>query len=142
MISFPSQYGNEKKVSINHYLIKLLNKILTELDTNSSTKAKAVIVELVDWNKAFDRQDPKLGIMSFLENGVRKELIPVLISYFQDRRMLVKWHGQLSSMRNLPGGGPQGATLGILEYTSQSNHNADFVPENLRYKFVDDLSIS
>ena len=50
-------------------------------------------------------------------------------------------HGQISSMRNLPGGGPQGATLGILEYTSQSNHNCDFVEADMRYKFVDDLSI-
>ena len=71
-----SQYGNQKKISINHYIIKLLNKILTELDTNSSKEAKAVLVELIDWNKAFDRQCPKLGILSFLENGVRKELIP------------------------------------------------------------------
>ena len=37
------------------------------------------------------------------------------------------------------GGGPQGATLGILDYLSQSNNNADFVSE--RFKFIDDLTI-
>ena len=31
--------------------------------------------------------------------------------------------------------------MGILEYLSQSNNNADFVPEDQRFKFVDDLSI-
>ena len=34
-----------------------------------------------------------------------------------------------------------GATLGILEYLSQSNSNADCVGQNERFKFVDDLSI-
>ena len=31
----PSQYGNEKKISAQHYLIKMLNRILTAVDTNS-----------------------------------------------------------------------------------------------------------
>ena len=39
------------------------------------------------------------------------------------------------------GGGPQGATLGLLEYLSQSNDNADCVDLKNRFKFVDDLSI-
>ena len=34
---------------------------------------------------------------------------------------------------------PHVATLGILEYLSQSNNNADFVSE--RFKFIDDLTI-
>ena len=42
---------------------------------------------------------------------------------------------------NINGGGPQGATLGILEYLSQSNDNADLVSETDRFKFVDDLSV-
>ena len=28
----PSQYGNEKKLSRHHYLIKMLNRILTAVD--------------------------------------------------------------------------------------------------------------
>jgi hypothetical protein len=39
------------------------------------------------------------------------------------------------------GGGPQGANLGILEYLSQSNISADCVPEDDRFKCIDDLSI-
>ena len=54
--------------------------------------------------------------------------------------MKVKWHNQLSSERELKGGGPQGGTLGIWEYLSQSNDNADSVKESERFKFVDDLS--
>ena len=54
--------------------------------------------------------------------------------------MVVKWHGVLSTQKNINGGGPQGATLGILEYLSQSNNNADMVNESDRFKFVDDLT--
>ena len=55
--------------------------------------------------------------------------------------MVVKWNGELSTKRDLPGEGPQGSTFGLLEYKSNSNDNADHVEENMRYKFVDDLSI-
>ena len=41
--------------------------------------------------------------------------------------MVVNWHGCTSVPRHIKGGGAQGATLGILEYLSQSNNNADCV---------------
>ena len=55
--------------------------------------------------------------------------------------MVVKWHGTTSTTRDLPGGGPQGCTFGLLEYKSNSNNSADHVPVDMRFKFVDDLSI-
>ena len=55
--------------------------------------------------------------------------------------MRVKWHNKLSTERDLPGGGPQGSSLGLHEYDSQSNDNADFLLPEDKYKFVDDLSI-
>ena len=136
----PSQFGNEKGLSIQHYLVKMVNKILTILDSNNDDEKYAVLAQMVDWSKAFDRQDPKIGIESFIKNGVRSTLIPVLISYFQDRKMTVKWHGLTSSVQTLAGGGPQGCTFGLLEYKSTSNNNADHVSPDMRFKFVDDLS--
>ena len=55
--------------------------------------------------------------------------------------MSFKWLGCHSVPRNIHGGGPQGATFGILEYLSQSNNRADLVSEDDRYKFVFDLSV-
>ena len=135
------QYGNQKGVSIQHYLIEMIHRILTALDNNSGGETFAVIANLIDWNNAFPRQCPKLGIESFLRNGVRPSLIPVLINYFQDREMSVKWHGCRSMVRKVTGGGPQGATIGLLEYLSQSNKCADNVNESERFRFLDDLSI-
>ena len=136
-----AQYGNEKGLSVQHYLIKMINKILTALDTNSIHEVYAVLVNLVDWSSAFDRQCLKLAIKSFPENGVRNSLIPVLKSFFQNRKMFVKWHGLLSSERDLPGGGPQGSSLGIQSYLSQSTNSASFVQTDERYKYIDDLSL-
>ena len=127
-----AQYENLKKVSIQHYLIKMVHKILTSVDENSDSKSMAAILEMIDWKQAFDRQSHKLGVQSFIDNGVRPSMIPILLNFFQDRQMKVKWRGLLSKVRALPGGGPQGGTLGIEEYLSQSNGNTDF---------LDDLSI-
>ena len=138
----PSQYGNQQKTSIQHYLVKLVHKILVVLDKYDSRKEiNAVLVNMIDWDNAFPRQCPKLGIQSFIKNGVRASLIPVLVNFFQDRTMSVRWHGKNSIPRKINGGGPQGATLGLLEYISQSNDCAFFVPETERFRFVDDLSI-
>ena len=136
----PSQYGNQKGKSINHYLIRMIHRILTSLDNNSRKQTFAVVANMIDWSSAFPRQCPKLGIQSFIQNGVRPALIPVLINYFQNRKMSVKWHGSRSVPRLIKGGGPQGATIGLLEYLSQSNNSADCVSEQDRYKFVDDLT--
>ena len=136
----PAQYGNQKGISIQHYLVNMVNRILTILDTNNQKEKYAVIAKLVDWSKAFDMQDPALGVKSFIKNGVRPCLIPVLINYFQDRKMVVKWKGVFSSTRDLPGGGPQGATMGLIEYMSNSNNNTDYISSEMKFKFVDDLS--
>ena len=135
-----AQYGNQKGLSIQHYLVNMVNKILTILDTNNAKEKYAVIATLVDWSKAFDMQDPTLGIQSFIRNGVRPCLIPVLINYFQDRKMIVKWKGIFSTTQDLPGGGPQGATMGLIEYMSNSNNNTDHISSDMKFKFVDDLS--
>ena len=49
--------------------------------------------------------------------------------------MKVKWNGQVSSERNLNGGGPHGGLMVILEHLSQKNNNADFLPDFHRRPF-------
>ena len=84
----PGQFGNQKGISILHYLIQMLHRILTVLDNNSKGDIFAVVANLVEWNNAFPRQCPTLGIQSFIDNGVRPSLIPVLINYFKTGRCL------------------------------------------------------
>jgi hypothetical protein len=94
----------------------------------------------IDWKQAYSRQCHTLGVQSFINNGVRASLIPLRISYFKDREMRVKWHGVISRPRKLQGGGAMGASLGNWELLSQTNDNADCVPPDDRFKFVDDLT--
>ena len=136
-----SQYANQKGLSLQHYLIKRINKILTDTDKRSKGEVNAVIATLIDWKEAFPRQCPKLGIEAFIKCGVRSSLIPLLVNYLQDRTMKVKWNGSTSSERKLNGGGPQGATFGIWEYLVQSNESANCVDPEYRFKFVEDLTV-
>ena len=53
----------------------------------------------------------------------------------------MKWNGTKSESRHVNGGGAQGGLLGILEYLSQNNDCANFLSQEDRYKFIDDLSI-
>ena len=47
-----SQYGNEKAISVNHYLIKIIHEILTSVDKNSSNEKFAVICTMIDTGSA------------------------------------------------------------------------------------------
>ena len=120
-------------------MVNLMDRILKLLDNNNN--CSAVIASLVDWASAFDRQDPTLAIEKFIKMGVRPSLIPILVSYLTDRQMQVRYNGAYSGTYSLPGGGPQGTLVGLIEYFVQSNDNADCVDPDLRTKFVDDLSV-
>ena len=137
----PSQYGNIKKTSIQHYLVRMMHRIISNLDRNTKGEVNAVLATFVDWKSAYSRQCHTLGIQSFIRNGIRPSLIPLLTNYFQNRRMRVKFHGQISNPKHQPGSGFQGASLGNWEFISQTNNNADCVPEEDRFKYIDDLTI-
>ena len=119
------------------YSVNMVKKFLTDLDTR---QVMTVLATFVDWKDAFPNQCPAVRIKAFLDCGVRPSLIPVLISYFQNRTVVVKWKNKKSKSQEVPGGGPQGAYIGNLEYIAQSNNSADCVETNSRYKFVDDLT--
>ena len=99
------QYGNEKGVSVNHYLIKMLHKILSSVDKNSAIEENAVILSMIDASQAFERQSHNLGIQSFLDNNVRVALMPTLISFFKNRKLTVKWNQIFSKALLVTGGG-------------------------------------
>ena len=120
-------------------MVNLMDQILKLLDQNNN--CSAVIASLVDWASAFDRQDPTLAIQKFIKMGVRPSVIPILVSYLTDREMQVRYNNTYSGTYKLPGGGPQGTLLGLIEYFVNSNDNADCVQPELRFKFVDDLTV-
>ena len=118
-----------------------MDRILGALDGSAKGENTAVIATYLDWSKAFDCQDHTLAVKSFQDNGVHPRLIPLLMSFFEGRTMRVKWHNVMSSSKQLPGGGPQGTSLGIWSYLSQTNDNPEEASDKDIYKFVDDKSL-
>ena len=133
------QFGGLAGTGTEHMIVCLVDRILKLLDDNP--EKSAVIATSLDWAAAFDRQDPTLAIIKFLQLGVRPSLIPILVSYLSDRKIKVKFNGEISELMTLIGGGPQGMLLGGLEYIVQSNDNAETVQAENQFKFIDDLSI-
>ena len=58
---------------------------------------------------------------------------------YQCLQVRIKWKNKLSSSWDLPGGGQQGSSLGLL-YGSQSIDSTEFLSPEDKDKFVDDLS--
>ena len=133
------QYGGQTGLGTEHLIVCFIDRILQLLDSYSDRSA--VIATYIDWANAFDRQDPTKAISKFIKLGVRPSLILVLASYLTDRKMRVKFNNEMSDLFTLIGGGPQGTLLGGIEYLVQSNDNADIVPPEDRFKFIDDLSV-
>jgi hypothetical protein len=48
-------------------------------------------------------------------------LLRLIVSYLSDRSMIMKYNGEYSSRKLLPGGGPQGAYLGGLIFIVKYN---------------------
>ena len=94
----PSQYANQKGISIQHYLVNMLYRILTTLDCSTKGEVKAVLATFVDWQQAFPCQCAKLGVEAFIAVGIRPSLIPMLLNCFQNRSMSVKWKGVYSEV--------------------------------------------
>ena len=46
---------NQQGVSLQHYLIKMKNVIITDTDNNKKGESNAIIASLIDWREAFPR---------------------------------------------------------------------------------------
>ena len=110
----PGQFGWLKDHSIVHYMITLLNFILSS--TDSSTTPKAVMVALIDFSKVFNCINHAKVITRLSDWGVPGWLLRILVSYLTDRSMILRHKGVESVRHHMPGGSPQGALLGVLLY--------------------------
>ena len=89
-----SQYGGRKGVGTEHMIVCYVDRILKLLDSTRQTSA--VISAAADWVSAFDRIDPTSLSLKLLKMGIRESIIPILISYISDRKMIVKYKGAQS----------------------------------------------
>ena len=150
------QFGGVKGNSISHYLIEFINFILSNQENKVPT---AVLACLIDFSKAFNRQNHNILITKLSDMGVPAWLLRIVMAFLTDRTMVVRYGGATSSTKSLPGGGPQGTLLGLLlfivlindaGFKGQTNNAGDLITSrrNLReanrihLKYVDDLTIA
>ena len=48
-------------------------------------------------------------------------LLRIVISFLTNRKMVVRYKGAMSGLKDLPGGGPQGGLLTVLLFNLQVN---------------------
>ena len=150
------QYGGIRGNSVTHYLVEFINFILLNQDSTDQT---AILACMVDFSKAFNRQNHNLLITKLSDMGVPSWLLKVVMAFLSNRKMVVKYKSKLSSVKDLPGGGPQGTLLGLLlflvlindaGFEKQMNNAGDLltcrrnmkVVNNIHLKYVDDLTLA
>ena len=151
----PNQYGGQKGNSITHYLIEFINFVLYNQDM---TNPRAVLALMVDFKKAFNRQNHNKLITLLSDMGVPGWLLSIIIGFLSDRELILRHMGSQSERKRLPGGSPQGTRLGMFLFLIMINF-AGFPFQdiergtgkkitqtrrrplkNLHLKYVDDLS--
>ena len=92
-------------------MIELINFILFNQDYDLPI---AVLICAIDFTKAFNRINHNLIITKLSDMGVPGWLLNIVMGFLTDRMMVVRYKGDTSDVRPLPGGGPQGTLLGLL----------------------------
>ena len=150
------QYGGFKGNSIMHYLIEFINLILSCQDSSDQT---AILALMVDFSKAFNRQNHGISITKLCDMGVPGWLLRIVVGFLTDRKMYVRYRGKQSSIKSLPGGGPQGTLLGLLlfivlindvGFPGQLNNAGELITskrskksiKEIHLKYVDDLTLA
>ena len=78
------------------------------------TKPHAVLALMVDFSKAFNRQNHHTLVTILSDMGVPKWLLEIVIAFLSERELIVRHKGLKSSKKSLPGGSPQGTRLGMF----------------------------
>ena len=94
------QFGGAKGNSITHYIIELINFILSNQEDTAPT---AILAVLVDFSKAFNRQDHSILITKISDMNVPGWLLKIVIAFFTNIQMVARYQGATSSLESLPG---------------------------------------
>ena len=107
----PNQYGGQRQNSITHYLIEYINFVLYNQDMSNP---RAVLALMVDFKKAFNRQNHNKLETLLNDMGVPGWLLSIIIGFLSDRELILRYKGGQSDRKSLHGGSPQGMRLGMF----------------------------
>ena len=150
-----SQYGGRRGTSIN--LVDFISFILYNQDLKEPL---AVLAAMVDFRKAFNRQNHQILITLLGDMGVPGWLLNIVVGFLQERELILSYLRAKSGSKQMPGGGGQGTVLGMFLFiillnsagfkqeelkmgeTMTRAHNAHRIISRMHAKYVDDLTVA
>ena len=91
-----------------------------------------VVACMIDFSKAFNRQNHNLLIIILSDMDVPGWLLNLVVAFLENRSMILRYKGASSSSKPLPGGGPQGTILGLFLFLILMNGAGfDDIPINI-----------
>ena len=100
--------------SCSHALLSIINFIMEK--TDDPNKPTAVVNLLADWSKAFNKVNHNILMRILVFMKVPQWLLRLLLSYLQNRKMILRFRNCSSDPKDLPGGCPQGTLIGVILY--------------------------
>ena len=95
-------------------MISIVDFILKQ--TDNPNKPTAVINLLADWSKAFNKVNHNIIMRILIVLKVPQWLLRLLLSYLQNRKMILRFRNCCSDPLCLNGGCPQGTLIGVILY--------------------------
>ena len=104
------QYGGIKGSGTDNFLCEVWNNMLEILDS----PGRAVAIMSLDFSKAFNRLSHKACIEKLAEKHASNQTLGMVFSFLKGRKMVIRDGLDMSSIRPVNGGSPQGTKLGNL----------------------------
>ena len=82
---------------------------------------RAVLAVMVDFKKAFNRQNHNKLVTLLSDMGVPGWLLNIIIGFLSNRELILRYKGSESERKQLPGGSPQGTRLGMFLFLIMIN---------------------
>lgn len=112
----PEQFGFRKGHSTTLQLVRVVNKLVDAANNNLAT-----VAVLLDVSKAFDRVWHAGLLYKLSESPVPDSAVHLLHSYISGRSFQTSVEGEMSSVRPVGAGVPQGSVLGPILYLLYAN---------------------
>ena len=134
---YPAEFCFRLNVSTNNALMSITENIQTQLD-----EGKYCTGVFADLKKAFDTVDHNILLRKLDYNGIRGIANEWFCSYLKKRKQFVSIQNNMSSIKGILTGVPQGSVLGPLLFLIYINDLHKSIRFSKTYHFADDTSIT